>query len=256
MENRFATVIMAAGKGTRMKNSEKAKVMFEVAGKPMIHHVVELAVALHSSRVIAIVGHYREAVIEYLRRDAPSVEFAVQDPQLGTGHAVMQAKDSLLNFNGDVLVLSGDVPLLHVSTIRSLISFHHEKEAVATILTADLADPTGYGRVLRGSGDNVTGIVEHKDATEEERNVKEINSGIYIFDNLHLFDALAHITTNNVQHEYYLTDVFNYFWKHGMKVAAKKAVDFDEVRGVNTVEQLEEADRILRKRNSTSAPHV
>jgi UDP-N-acetylglucosamine pyrophosphorylase len=256
MENKFATVIMAAGKGTRMKNSEKAKVMFEVAGKPMIHHVVDLAVALHSSRIIAVVGHYRDTVIEYLRPDAPSVEFAVQEPQLGTGHAVMQAKDPLRNFIGDVLVLSGDVPLLRESTIRNLISFHHEREAVGTILTADLADPTGYGRVIRGNGDNVTGIVEHKDATEEERKVREINSGIYIFDNVHLFDALANITTNNVQHEYYLTDVFSYFWKHGMKVAAKKAEDFDEVRGVNTLEQLEDADRILKERNPAPGSFV
>jgi UDP-N-acetylglucosamine pyrophosphorylase len=249
MDKNFATVIMAAGKGTRMKNSEKAKVMFEVAGKPMIQHVVNLSLALKSSRIIAVVGFYRETVTTYVDRVSPSVEFAVQEPQLGTGHAVMQAKNLLGDFHGDVLVLSGDVPLLREQTIRELISVHREKNAVATILTADLEDPSGYGRVLRGGDDNVVGIVEHKDATDDQRKVREINSGIYIFDNVHLFDALSHITTHNAQNEYYLTDVFGYYWKHGMRVAAKKAVDFDEVRGINTVEQLQEANEILKKRN-------
>ena len=256
IEKNFATVIMAAGKGTRMKNSEKAKVMFEVAGRPMIQHVVDLAVALDSSRIIAVVGFYRESVTNYVRRTSPSVEFAVQEPQLGTGHAVMQTKKLLENFRGDVLVLSGDVPLLREQTIRELISVHRKKNAVATILTADLEDPTGYGRVLRGEGDHVVGIVEHKDATDDQKKVREINSGIYIFDNAHLFDALGHITTHNAQHEYYLTDVFGYYWKHGMKVAAKKAVDFDEVRGINTLEQLQEANDALQKRNRVRVPVV
>ncbi|MGA7161649.1 MAG: sugar phosphate nucleotidyltransferase [Bacteroidota bacterium] len=256
MEKNFATVIMAAGKGTRMKNSEKAKVMFEVAGKPMIQHVVDLAIDLDSDRIIAVVGFYRDSVMAHVRRVTPKVEFAVQEPQLGTGHAVMQTKTFLKDFHGDVLVLSGDVPLLRASTIRELVSFHRQAGAVATILTTDLDDPSGYGRILRGKGGNVVGIVEHKDATDDQRKVREINSGIYIFDNAHLFDALGHINTHNVQNEYYLTDVFAYYWKHGMKVTAKKAPDFDEVRGVNTVEQLEEANEILRKRNPVTASRV
>ena len=256
MEKNFATVIMAAGKGTRMKNSEKAKVMFEVAGKPMIQHVVDLAVALHSTRIIAVVGFYRESVTTYVHSNSPSVEFAVQEPQLGTGNAVMQAKNLLRDFRGDVLVLSGDVPLLREQTIRELMSVHRKKNAVATILTTDLEDPSGYGRVLRGEEDNVVGIVEHKDATDDQRKVREINSGIYVFDNGHLFDALGHITAHNAQNEYYLTDVFGYYWEHGMKVAAKKTVDFNEVRGVNTVEQLQEANEVLQKRNPVRASVV
>ncbi len=256
MQRNFATVIMAAGKGTRMQNSEKAKVMFEVNGKPMIQHVVELALELKSARIIAVVGYYRDSVTAYLRNAAPSVEFAVQEPQLGTGHAVMQAKQPLLDFRGDVLVLSGDVPLLRGSTIRDLIAVHREKSAVATILTAELSDPAGYGRVLRGADGNVAGIIEHKDASDAQKEVKEINSGIYIFDSAHLFDALGQITTHNVQNEYYLTDVFGYYWDHGMMVAAKKTSDFDEVRGVNTVAQLEEANEILRKRNLVQSPLV
>lgn len=239
-----------------MKNSDKAKVMFEVMGKPMVEHVVDLAVSLNSSRTIAIVGFQRNSVMAHLKRRASSVEFAVQDPQLGTGHAVMQTRNLLGSFDGDVLVLSGDVPLLRTSTIRELVSYHHQKKAVATILTADLDNPAGYGRILRDEQDHVIGIVEHRDATEAQKKVREINSGIYIFDNAHMFDALAHINPHNAQNEYYLTDVFSYYWKHGMRVAAKKAEDFNEIRGINTIEQLEEANDVLRKRSASRVPAV
>jgi UDP-N-acetylglucosamine pyrophosphorylase len=249
-ERHFATVIMAAGKGTRMLNSEKAKVMFEVGGKPMIEHVVELAVGLTSSRIIAIVGYHRESVIDHLSRIFPSLEFAVQEPQLGTGHAVMQSAQLLATFRGDALVLSGDVPLLRQRTIVDLVHHHRRTGAVATILSADLDDPTGYGRILRDDDGNVTGIVEEKDATPEERRVVEINSGIYVFDAVRLFEALKHINTNNAQREYYLTDVFAYYWSQELKVAAKKAGDFNEIHGVNTVAQLEEANNLLRARNA------
>lgn len=250
MAKDFATVIMAAGKGTRMKNDEKAKVMFEVAGKPMIEHVVLLAEALASSRIIAVVGFQCGSVIAHLRRTSPAVECVVQEPQLGTGHAVMQTRELLAGFSGDVLVLSGDVALLRVSTLQSLVKFHQEGKAVATILTAEIDDPTGYGRILRDDHKLVVGIVEQKDATEQQRLVREINSGIYVFDSSRLFEALDHITTDNAQKEYYLTDVFGYYWKHGMKVTAIKTTDFDEIRGVNTVGQLEEANALLLKRNA------
>ncbi len=249
----FATVIMAAGKGTRMKNPEKAKVMFEVQGKPMIEHVVDLAISLKSTRIITIVGYQRESVMAHLKKVTPEIEFAVQEPQLGTGHAVMQTRNLLGDFQGDVLVLSGDVPLLRESTIRELIACQHQKKAVATILTADLDDPSGYGRILRDQDDHVIGIVEHRDASEEQRNIREINSGIYIFDNTHMFDALAHINPHNAQNEYYLTDVFGYYWKHRMKVAAKKAEDFDEIRGVNTADQLEVANAVMQKQKEVRA---
>ena len=199
---------MAAGKGTRMKNPDKAKVLFEVCGKPMIQHVAELAFTLGSERVIAIVGFQRESVIEHVKRSNPLVEFAIQDPQFGTGHAVMQTESLLRNFEGDILVLSGDVPLLRVETIHRLFDEHHALDAVATILTTVIDDPTGYGRVLRGDDGAVLGVVEHKDASEEEKKVKEINSGIYVFDAKHLFDGLRHITPHNAQNEYYLPDVF------------------------------------------------
>jgi UDP-N-acetylglucosamine pyrophosphorylase len=241
-------VIMAAGKGTRMKNSDKPKVMFEVNGKPMIEYVVELAQRIHSARIVAIVGFQRELVIEYLRAAAPMVEFAVQDPQLGTGHAVMQTEELLKEFRGDILVLSGDVPMLRTETISRLLERHHATRAVATILTTDLEDPTGYGRVLRSADGSVAAVVEHKDATEEERKVKEINSGIYVFKCQNLFETLRHITPHNVQKEYYLPDVFDYFKKHDLRVTAMKSPDANEIRGVNTVEQLAEVEAALAAR--------
>jgi len=245
MERKLATIIMAAGKGTRMKNSEKAKVMFEVCEIPMIEHVVRLAYDIHSTRVVVVVGFKRETVVEHVSKVAPSVEFAVQDPQLGTGHAIIQTEPLLGSYAGDVLVLSGDVPLLQEKTLNDLIRHHDESKAVATILTADLDDPTGYGRVIRNENGFVESIVEHRDATPDQLTVHEINSGIYIFDSKRLYEALAHITPHNAQNEYYLTDVFSYYWKQMLPVAAVKAQDHNEIRGINTIDQLLEAETVL-----------
>jgi UDP-N-acetylglucosamine pyrophosphorylase len=245
----FATIIMAAGNGTRMKDPSKAKVMFEVNGKPMVQHVVEIAQSLGSERIIAIVGFQRESVYTHLETVSPTVEFAVQDPQLGTGHAVMQAEPFLRRYNGDVIVLSGDVPVLRKETIKKLIDYHRDNNAAGTILTAQLDDPTGYGRILRSKSGYVVGIMEHKDATEEQRKINEINSGIYIFDTRYLFSALQHINPHNAQNEYYLTDVFGHFWKQKLVVAAMMTDDPNEIRGVNTLEQLKEAEVELNSRN-------
>jgi UDP-N-acetylglucosamine diphosphorylase/glucosamine-1-phosphate N-acetyltransferase len=244
----LTTIILAAGKGTRMKRPDMAKVMFQLNGEPMIKNVVNLALKINSDRVIVIVGHYRDAVMDYVRRIAPSVEFAIQEEQLGTGHAVMQAEELLKNFDGDVLVLSGDVPLLRAKTLQNLLNYHRETGAVATVLTAEVDDPTGYGRIIRNPDGSVDRIVEHRDATEEERKIKEINSGIYVFKKEPLFEALKHITPNNAQGEYYLTDVFSYFSHHDMKISALKAESWDEIHGINTIEQLEKAREILERR--------
>ncbi len=248
MERPLAAVIMAAGKGTRMKDPTRAKVMYELNGSPMIHFVADLAYELGASRVIVIVGHQRELVTEFLRLEHPSVETVVQAQQLGTGHAVLQAEPVLRDFEGDVVVLSGDVPMLTAASMRELLKHHHATKAIATILTATLADPTGYGRVLRNPDGSVRRIVEHKDATEEERRVTEINSGIYAFDGRRLFEALHHLTPANAQGEYYLTDVFEDFWKHHLTVSALLASHPDEIRGINTPEQLEEARVLLQQR--------
>jgi UDP-N-acetylglucosamine pyrophosphorylase len=240
----LAVVIMAAGKGTRMKDSSKAKVMYEVLGKPMIHYVVDLAYNLKADKVLVVVGYQREAVIKYICTSYPKIEVAVQVEQLGTGHAVLQTETALKDFHGDVIVLSGDVPLLTAKSMQQLLEHHFHTHASATILTAHFDDPTGYGRIIRNNDDSVKKIIEHKDATDEERQVKEINSGIYIFDKQKLFDGLQQITPQNVQKEYYLTDVFEYYWKHQWRVSAIKATSVDEIRGINTIEQLKEAETI------------
>ena len=239
---------MAAGQGKRMNDPSRAKVMYEIDGKPMIHYVAGLAMALGAGRIVVIVGHQRQAVTEYLAKSHPSVVCAVQDPQKGTGHAAMQSEAALKAFSGSVLVLSGDVPLLTKSTMQRLLHHHFETGAVATILTSNMSDPTGYGRIIRNSDGSVKRIVEHRDASEEERNVREINSGIYVFEKEKLFDGLGHIAPNNAQKEYYLTDVFEYFWKHQWTVSALVAEEEHEIHGINTVEQLDRARGILGSR--------
>ena len=234
----LAVVILAAGKGKRMNNPEKAKVMFELDGKPMIDYVVKTARSLQPKKIIIVVGWQRESVVEHISSKFPGVEFVEQPEQLGTGHAVLQTKSQLDDFKGDVLVLSGDVPALKEQTAGALIGFHRMSEASATIFTAGLEDPSGYGRIVRNKDNSVKKIVEDKDASKTELAIKEINSGIYVFDKVQLFAALAKIKQNNAQGEYYLTDVFEIFWQYHWHVSAVKALDSFEVMGINTVEQL------------------
>jgi UDP-N-acetylglucosamine pyrophosphorylase len=215
----------------------------------MVHHVVDLALRLHSNRIIVIVGYQLDTVVGYLQKAFQGrVEIAEQREQRGTGHAVMQSEPVLGTFSGEVIVLSGDVPLLRQSTIERLQESHRKEKAAATILTADIDDPKGYGRVVRSDKGLVVGIVEERDADEETKKIREINSGIYIFQHTALFEALKHISPHNAQNEYYLTDVFKYFWSKGLPIAAVKAGDFDEVRGVNTFDQLEETRQIYASR--------
>ncbi|HWP83102.1 MAG TPA: sugar phosphate nucleotidyltransferase [Bacteroidota bacterium] len=247
-QRKIAAIIMAAGKGTRMKDPSRAKVMYELQGKPMVHYVVDLAFELQCDRVLVIVGYQRETVTDYVMRSHPTAECIVQAEQLGTGHAVMQTISALREFAGDLLVLSGDVPLLKASTMKRLVDDHRKTGAKATILTAELPDPTGYGRIVRNPDGSVKKIVEHKDASAAELQIREINSGIYVFEKSTLFDGLQHIDAHNAQNEYYLTDVFEYFWKHGWKVSAVKADDANEIRGINTIDQLKEAERVMELR--------
>lgn len=254
IEPSLVTLIMAAGKGTRMK-SDLAKVLHPIQNRPMIHFVIELARNLDSQRIIAIIGHQKEKVREALNDE--QIEFVIQEPQLGTGHAVMQAEPLLKHYEGDILVLSGDVPVLSPKTMKQLIRLHRDEKAEATVLTAVMPDPTGYGRVIRAQNGQVIKIVEHKDATEEEKKIREINSGIYVFHSKELFSALKKINPNNAQQEYYLPDVLKVLIHENKKVSALMTPDYQEISGINTPEQLQHAEEILTQRfNRRNADHV
>lgn len=240
---------MAAGKGKRMKNPEKSKVMHKLNGKPLIQYVTELSDKINSELIIIVVGHRKESVIEFINgkfSDKISrIKFASQDEQLGTGHAVMQTGKFLKDFKGDTLILSGDVPLLKSGTVESFQDFHFNNNFDASLISAVVDNPSGYGRILRDENDNFFEIREEKDCTEKEKLCKEINSGIYLVDTGLLFEALSTIKTDNAQQEYYLTDIFGYFRKTGRSTGAYAVKDVREITGINTVEQLEELEKSL-----------
>ncbi|WP_366161710.1 bifunctional UDP-N-acetylglucosamine diphosphorylase/glucosamine-1-phosphate N-acetyltransferase GlmU [Bacillus infantis] len=243
MSTRFA-VILAAGQGTRMK-SKLYKVLHPVCGKPMVQHVVDQVSNLHIEKIVTIIGHGAELVKSQLG-DASS--YALQEEQLGTAHAVMQAKDALEGKEGVTIVVCGDTPLIKAETMESLFRHHEETGAKATILTAIAPDPTGYGRIVRNEEGHVEKIVEHKDATEQERNITEINTGTYCFDNASLFRALNNVSNDNVQGEYYLPDVIEILKTEGETVSAFATGDFDESLGVNDRVALSQAERIMKRR--------
>lgn len=204
-------IILAAGKGTRMK-SKLYKVLHQVAGKAMVDHVLTQLEANHMDNIVTIVGFGAENVEEAL---GDRTKYAVQKQQLGTGHAVMQADDLLSDLDGQTLVISGDTPLFQAETLQKLVEYHTAKQASATVLTSIAPDPTGYGRLVRNEIGIVEKIVEQKDATPEEQAINEINTGVYCFDNQTLFNALKLLSNDNAQGEYYLTDVVGILKKRG-----------------------------------------
>lgn len=244
----LAAVILAAGLGKRMKSPEKPKVMFEINGKPMIDHVVRLAFLVNAEKVVPIVGHHREQVIDYLNLNFPggNIEYAVQEEQLGTGHAVMQSESLLKDYDGNILILSGDVPLLKLETVQQLIDEHFSNNNDATLLTTVFENPFGYGRIVRDAESRFEKIVEHKDASEDEKLIKEINPAIYIVKAKVLFDALSRISPENTQKEYYLTDIFHFIPKE--KTGTVTTRDELEVTGVNSIVQLKEMEDALNSR--------
>ena len=244
MPEKLAAVILAAGQGTRMK-SALPKVLHRAAGKALLAHVVETAVALNASPVIPVVGHGAEEV--RVAMAGQQLRFALQAEQLGTGHALLCAEESLNGFSGDLLLLCGDVPLLHENTLRALIDHHRQQAACVTILTAEMENPEGYGRIIRGAGE-VEGIVEEKDADESERQIREINTGIYLFRAPQVFDLLRDVDNRNVQGEYYLTDVVAAARSAGERVEALLIDDAEEAMGINDRVQLAEAGKIMRQR--------
>ncbi|HLB00395.1 MAG TPA: NTP transferase domain-containing protein [Bacteroidota bacterium] len=249
----LAVVILAAGKGTRMKDPGISKVMSEIGGKPMVAYVVELARSVDAERILLVVGWKKESIIGYFGSADPHLAFVSQDTQLGTGHAVQQTAGALSDFGGNILVLSGDVPLLTEKTVRALLGYHRATGAVATILTAEVAEPTGYGRIVRNRDESVMRIAEEKDASAQEKKITEINSGIYVFSNKELFEALGEITPENTQKEYYLPDVFGIFRRKGLLVSAVKCLDPAEVAGINDLSQLESARVVMQGRGGGAA---
>ncbi|HSK08185.1 MAG TPA: bifunctional UDP-N-acetylglucosamine diphosphorylase/glucosamine-1-phosphate N-acetyltransferase GlmU [Vicinamibacterales bacterium] len=224
-------LILAAGKGTRMK-SAVPKVLHPVAGTPMIEYALRTAAALSPATRTVIVGHEAGQVKQALAAHN-DLRFVLQEPQLGTGHAVMQAASLFEGARGTLLLLSGDAPRLSVDTLRQLLAEHERAGFAATVLTALVADPTGYGRILRDAA-GVTRIVEHRDATPEERQVPEINSSIYAFDLEPLFPALSRVAADNAQAEYYLTDLVGIYRGDGRRVGAVVAERSDEILGINS----------------------
>jgi bifunctional UDP-N-acetylglucosamine pyrophosphorylase / glucosamine-1-phosphate N-acetyltransferase len=243
MSNRYA-VILAAGKGTRMK-SKLYKVLHPVMGKPMVQHVTDQLNSLHLNKLITIVGHGAESVQAQL---GDASVYALQEEQLGTGHAVLQAEEFLKDKDGVTVVLSGDTPLITGQTIQALLDHHEQQGASATVLTAKAPNPAGYGRVIRNDAGEVLRIVEHKDANAEELLVDEINTGTYCFDNKLLFHTLHNVSNDNAQGEYYLPDVLELLKKASKLVTAYQTADFDETMGVNDRVALSEAEQIMKRR--------
>jgi len=241
----LAVVILAAGKGTRM-NSSLAKVLHPLCGAPLLSYSINLARELSSENIVVVLG-YQADLIQELINDR-GLTFVLQEPQLGTGHAVMQAREALLGHKGPVLILCGDVPLLSSSTAAVLVEKHASTKAAVTVLTTYLEWPAGYGRVLRAGGDSIKRIVEDRDASDQEKKVKEINTGIYCVDSDFLFSALAEIKPVNAQKEYYLTDIVEIAVRKGFMAQALPVYDSREVMGINTPEELDRAEEIMRER--------
>ncbi|MDX2852647.1 bifunctional UDP-N-acetylglucosamine diphosphorylase/glucosamine-1-phosphate N-acetyltransferase GlmU [Actinacidiphila glaucinigra] len=242
-----AVIVLAAGEGTRMK-SATPKVLHAISGRSLVGHVVAAARALEPEHLLVVVGHAREQVTAHLAGADAAVRTAVQYEQNGTGHAVRAGLAELPELTGTVVITAGDTPLLTPDTLRALVEAHTADGNAVTVLTAEVPDPTGYGRIVRGADGSVLAIVEQKDATDEQRALREINSGVFAFDARLLAEALAKVTTDNAQGEEYLTDTLGILREAGHRVGASVAEDHREIAGINNRVQLAEARRILNDR--------
>lgn len=240
MDKKKAAIVLAAGKGKRMK-SDLPKVLHRIHGRPLINILLDTLVTLGFEKIVVVVGFKGEMVIDTMSGYPVSIVW--QKEQNGTGHAVMMAEPQLADFEGTTLVALGDVPFLSADSIAQLFKVHHETKAVATCLSAILDDPEGYGRIVRdGDSSILKAIVEHKDASDEILKIKEINSGTFCFDNRILFDTLKKIDNKNVQGEYYLTDTIKIMHDRGRRVSVVAGANADELAGVNSIEQLKELE--------------
>jgi len=241
-----AAIILAAGKSTRMV-TDLPKVLHEVCGRPMLAYVIDACRAAGIARVLCVVG-YRQEDVKAAFAGESGLTFVEQPEQRGTGHAVVVCRDALGDFQGNVMVIAGDMPLLRSETLELLISTHNQENAAVTLATAVLDDPTGYGRIVRDQYGNLEGIIEEGDCTDEQRKIKEVNPSYYLFDHQWLFEALAQVRPNNVKGEYYLTDALHILVHGGHRAIAITAVPAEDAMGINSREEVATVGRIMQNR--------
>lgn len=248
MSENIKAVILAAGKGTRMK-SGKPKVMHEIFNKPLVSWVVSACEEAGSHENIVVVGHKGEEVEDFITKNHPESVCVYQKEQLGTGHAVSMAKDALDNFNGLVLVLCGDTPLITSQSLKKFIDFHNKNKSDITIMTAIFENPFGYGRIVRNSEDDVAEIVEQKDCSEAQKAIKEVNAGLYCLNWQKVKSFFDNLKSDNAQHEYYITDIVKWGVENSFKTTAYVMENSDESLGINSRSQLADAFRIMNLRH-------
>ena len=248
MEKKIKSIILAAGKGTRMK-SETPKVLHKIFNKEILGYV--LGAANNTGKVTenyVIVGHCAQEVEDYITKNYNNAKCRLQSPQLGTGHAAYQAYEDLKGFDGDVLILNGDIPLLTSETLLKFIDTHRKNNAALTVMSAIFENPYNYGRIVRDENGNLKAIVEEKDTTDEQKTIKEINTGVYILDWQKVHEAFLNLDSNNAQHEYYLTDIVKWTINQGLKAQSYVMENNEESYGINSKKQLAEAAKILKNR--------
>jgi UDP-N-acetylglucosamine diphosphorylase/glucosamine-1-phosphate N-acetyltransferase len=245
----LAVIILAAGKGTRMKSS-LAKVLLPLAGHPLLHYTLDLSSKLNPVQTIVVVGHQADQVQQAFADRG--VEFVLQHEQLGTGHAAKQAKEKLENFKGLVLVLCGDMPLIRPDTLLEMVAGHRASGAKCTVLTLKSDGLHDFGRIIRDEKGLILKIVEFKDASDVEKKVDEFNSGVYCFDSGLFFKALEHVDSNNAQNEYYLTDTIEYLVRKRYPVQATQTQNANEILGINSPDDLNRAERLLVDHHQSS----
>jgi UDP-N-acetylglucosamine diphosphorylase/glucosamine-1-phosphate N-acetyltransferase len=245
---KLAAIILAAGKSTRMQ-SEMAKVLHPVCGKPMLNYALDACTGAGIERIIVVVGHQADRVkAEFADRD---VSWALQAEQLGTGHAVLVCEDALKGFVGDVVILAGDMPLIRAATVKSLIDAHRAKNAAVSLGTTELDDPTGYGRIVRDNDGHLKGILEHNDCTPEQLKINEVNPSYYCFDCAALFSALHGVTPNAAKGEYYITDAVHILVGDGLPTASLPGLLPAETMGVNSQQDLATVEAVMLERTAS-----